>query len=171
MPFGTTPINSLEYTEYAADPKRKVPGKLWGARKRVYVARKTLSAQAAGSQINMVRIPAGSVLVGGRLEWTAMGSGTVWLGVGDQFICDRFMTRADASASNVTSPTAGVASSCGFFNAISTAQQPLNPAVLDCNSYVGTLWEFTCDTDVILYSSYGGALTGYVKLVVEVAQI
>ena|SRR5690242_3016815 len=171
MPFGTTPVNSDEYALYAASPSQKVPGHLWNARKRIFVGRKSLSSQAAGSQIAMVRIPAGHIILGGKLEWSALGSSSVIIGVGDQYNCTRFMTQADGSvASNLQVTAASAyANSCGVFNQLSSAKPPLWNCGTDVNNYVGSLYQTTCDTDIIVYTSYAAATTGLLKLTVETA--
>lgn len=168
MPFGTTPVQSVEYALYAANPSQKAPGHLWNARKRVFIGRRTLSSQAAGSQVAMVRIPSGHVVVGGKLEWTALGSSVAIIGVGDQFNCTRFMLGADGSVASYSQVgLTPFPNSCGVFNQISTAQAPLWNCGTDVNNYVGSLYQFTCDSDVIVYFSYAAAQTGYLKLTVE----
>ena len=170
MPFGTTPIQSDEYALYAATPSQKVPGALWNARLRVFTGRRTLSSQAAGSQIAMVRIPANHYIVDGKLEWSALGSSTVILGVGDSFSCVRYMTQADGSvASNLQVGVSPFPGGCGRFNALSSLKPPLFNCGTDYTTYLGSLVQTTCDTDIIVYTSYAAATTGLLKLTVLTA--
>lgn len=156
MAFGTTPVQSVQYAKYAANPTVKVASKDWHARKRTAYGEYEASALAAGSQIAMVRIPQGARLLGGKLAWDAMGGGSFILGVGDQFDCDRFMLAATASVASFNA----VDSDCGVFNVIGDVSGPHS---------VGIGYEFTCDTDIIVTFSYAAAVTGTVKLVVEYA--
>lgn len=167
MPFGTTPVQGVEYTNYASTPQLKVPANRWGARPTVWVGTYQAAALAKGSQIAMVRIPKGHlILPTSRLVWSALGAGVVILGVGDQFICDRFMTRANgvnASSSEVNTKLGD----CGRFNSVDAITMPLRlDGQNDKQNYKG-LYETTCDTDILVVISYAAAATGALKLIVE----
>mgnify|MGYP007100210205 CR=1 FL=1 len=44
-----------------------------------------------GSQIYMGTVPNGAVILGGEVQWNALGANTAFLGVGDSDDCTRFM--------------------------------------------------------------------------------
>lgn len=162
MAFGTTPVDSLEAAEYAATPTRKVRGKHWNARCRVFTFRYTAAALAKGAQIRLARIPKGHVFLDGRLHWSALGAASQLLGVGDAFDSDRFMLRANGVvASNLQFNVTPFAGDCGRFNAMDTFVPALDAS--GQGNATGPLYEFTCDTDIILYNSYAATLTGAIR--------
>lgn len=142
MAFGTTPVKSIEYTLYSAEPARKVNSGKWHGRKRVAYGEYEASALAAGSQVAMVRVPKGAMITGGQLHWDALGASTaIWLG--DDVDCDRLMVSSSAVASSRNVD-------CGRLDAID-----------------GIGFTYTGDCDILLTLSYAAAATGTIKLVLE----
>lgn len=169
MPFGTTPVQSQEYTLYATTPQIKNQSRRWGGREKVYIGTYAASALAKGAQIAMVRVPKGELIIDGRLFWSALGASTQILGVGDSFICTRFMRLANgvvASDLQVgVTPFGGV---CGLFNKVDALTAPLKlDGAADYSNYNGVPYETTCDTDLLVYMSYAAASTGALKLIVK----
>lgn len=153
-------INSLSYGTYVSVPSVKPRSREWGGRARAFcesilvgataVAGSQIAA-AAGDCIRMFRIPANHKLVGGALSWSALGTGTA-ITVGDFYDCDRFF------ASYLTSAAAGcnnfVKTTAGYNNATNTPD-------------TGHGYLFTCDTDILVTFSYGGAPVGVLTLTME----
>lgn len=169
MPFGTTPVQSQEYTLYGSTPQIKVQGRRWGSRRKTYIGEYQASALAKGGQIQMLRIPKGELIVDGQLTWSALGASSQILGVGDSFICDRFMRLANgvvASDLQVgVTPFGGV---CGRFNKVDAVVMPLKlDGAADYRNYTGIPYETVCDLDILVYNSYAATLTGALTLVVE----
>lgn len=154
-------VNSTQYALYAA-PTLKIPSREQYSVERTFYAEYDASALLGGGAngcINMIVIPAGGRLVDGRLEWAALGSGTL-LFVGDQYVCGRFMTRADGSVASVNqrnqTTTIGI-QNCGRFNGNTTGPSEQSLGYL-----------FTCDTTVIV-SNLSGSATGRIQLFMTVA--
>jgi hypothetical protein len=154
MAFGTTPSNSTQYALWNASPPRKVKGRLWGDNGRYY-ASNAAATQAAGSQINMVQLQAGQVVLGGRMWWAALGASTqFWLG--DAGDCDRYKTATNGAVASLNHTDATAGGDCTLLNAAT-----------------GIGYEVTSTTtDVILTFSYAAATSalsaGDIKLVLEV---
>ncbi len=101
----------------------------------------TLLGGAADGCVAMLVVPAGAKIIGGYLEWGALG-GSTQLFVGDFWVCNRFMTRADGSIGSEDNMTAATfyATSCGRFNNI-----------------LGRHYVTTCDLSIIVSNLSGVA--------------
>ena len=173
-------IYSHEYLLYNCTPKQMVQSKYWGARVRSWTGRVDMTGLIGGhtttanSQAAMIRIPAGTMIVGGQAFWegpTAGGGGSglgvgTSISIGDAFDCDRFLT-ATATVSNSES-TYGT---CGRFVISNANAVPMNGEYLNVE-YTGVLYQYTCDSDILLTLNSGPATgaQGHVRLVVYGAQ-
>lgn len=155
MAFLTTPSEGTEYALFNTTG-RKVKSGFWGSRTRTYYGSNAAITLAAGGQINLVRLEVGQVVLGGRIFWDALGSGTqIWLG--DAGDCDRYKTVSDGSVASLAAST-GTQGDCTLFN-----------------NKAGIGFEVTSSTqDVILTNSYAAATSALsaaaIKVVIEVGK-
>lgn len=154
-------VNSTQYALYAANlkiPSREQIGVVHTAYAE-YTAASLLGGGANGC-INMLIVPAGARFKDMTCEWAALGSGTL-LHVGDQFVCQRFMLRADGSVGSIQqrNVTVSVNANCGRFNGLTTGPSEQS---------IGYL--FTCDTTIIV-SNLSGSASGLIQLWFEYTMV
>lgn len=143
-------VYSTQLTELQATPLRKIRAS--HSEIGIYEAA-TITGR---NTIHMVRVPAGTVIVGGQLRWDALtGSFTV----GDQYDTDRFMT---TTAFTVASDSLGVGTvdggrACTRFNVVG-----------DLTTHgVGTPYEYTCEQDILITTTDNFSATGTIVLILE----
>lgn len=135
-----------------------------------------------GDCVLMLRIPAGTTVVGGRLSWTALGAAQIALG--DPFACARFLGAIlTTTANDLAGGNANVAGlDCGVIRKIGTT-----------GDGCGIGYTYTCETDICVtnlyaegnasvggwvgstaanYGTAGGAITGgTIRLVLDVLPV
>lgn len=168
-------IFSYEYTLFQCSPSLKVESKYWGGRKLTATARANMtgliggSATLANSQVALWRIPAGAIITGGQAHWegpagsgSGLGTGAAFV-IGDSFNCARFLTLTNAATSSE-----GLYAQCGTFNVCDFNPVPMNQQYLNVE-YSGILYEYTCDTDMLLTLASGPATgaQGHVRVVID----
>lgn len=134
--------NSTQYALFASMPPLKVRSQDWYGVRRVASADfvGALVGGTANGCVNMLIVPAGSKILGGSLTWGALGASTQ-LFVGDQFVCDRFMLRADGATGNdLQVGGTPFPNGCGRFNNI-----------------LGKGYVTTCDLTIIVANLNGTA--------------
>ncbi len=116
------------------------------------------TALSAGKCVSMLRIPAGTRIVGGRLTAQAPVPANTLLAVGDPFACGRFLGPVNATTMNVlTLGTAGVFD-CGVFTRTGRAGLFAN------GDGCGLGYVYTCETDVVvtvLYTEVNASIGGW----------
>ena len=109
------------------------------------------------------------MISGGRVNWegppgggSGLGVGTA-IAVGDAFNCARFLSTT-ATVSNSES----LYGTCGLFNVVNRNAVPMDAAYLNVE-YVGMLYQYTCDADIILTLASGPAAgaQGHADVIVE----
>ena len=143
---------------------------------RVRVTHDTYEASAAagaagdGTQIKLGSVPAGALILGGQLNWDAMGTGVRLFGVGDQYDSDRFLAVAAAGLLISTASRTyrehitaqgGPWGDCGNFNVMLSAVG----VGQNTKEGSGVGYRYSCDQD-ILVTIGPEAATGTISLTI-----
>ncbi len=120
------------------------------------------SAVSAGQCIAMIRVPAGTRIVGGRLTAQAPVSANTLLAVGDPYACGRFLGPVNATAMNITTIGAAGVANCGFDCGVFTRTG--KAGLFSNGDGCGLGYVYTCETDVfvtVLYTEVNASMGGW----------
>lgn len=120
------------------------------------------TAMSAGKCVSMIRIPAGTRIVGGRLTAQAPVSANTLLAVGDPFACGRFLGPVNATAMNIQTIGAAGVNNCGFDCGVFTRTG--RAGIFSNGDGCGLGYVYTCETDIVvtvLYSEVNASMGGW----------
>ena len=121
------------------------------------------SAVSAGQCIAMLRVPAGTRIVGGRLTAQAPVPANTLLAVGDPYACGRFLGPVNATTMNIqTIGGAGAGNNCGFDCGVFTRSG--KAGLFSNGDGCGLGYVYTCETDIfvtVLYTEVNASMGGW----------
>ena len=137
-------VNSVGYDKFANN--KFVPRGLWNQEKRGMFDSYEAAALASGSTITMFRPPKGAKYAGsGQLAWDDLAGAAATIAVGIAGATDKFLTATDVQS------------------AADKADLDAGAGAVDALGY-----EFDGETDVILTTAGGNAITGTIKLLMDI---
>ncbi len=116
------------------------------------------SALSAGQCIGMIRVPAGTRIVGGRLTCQAPVPANTLLAVGDPYACGRFLGPVNATTLAIQPLGAMGGFDCGVFTRTGKA------GIFSNGDGCGLGYLYTCETDVVvtvLYTDLNASMGGW----------
>jgi hypothetical protein len=126
---------------------------------------------APGDTLALARLQKGSVVLGGRLDWSALTvTGTAEVCVGDSDDSDRFLRLTRLGTANSDDTRAGLVTSassnsatCGLFNVFTPGASD------EAGNRAGIGYEYTCEKDIIVTVCNGTITAGRLRLTLEYA--